>query len=203
MYIPTYYKEEDLAVIKALVAANPFGIVVSNTNNRLWATHLPMALEEVNGDFKLNGHISKANKQGQTFTDGEEVMAIFQGAHSYVSPSWYDHENVPTWNYQAVHLYGTVRIIKGDELKAKLGKMIDKYEQGMKKPIHIDKLPEGMVDNEMRGIIGFEISVTEIQAASKLSQNRDAKNYHAVIEGLTEKGDPDSLKMAEQMKRRK
>ena len=105
--------------------------------------------------------------------------------------------------YQAVHLYGQIKQIEGDKLREKLAKMIDKYEQSSKKPVSMAKMSNEFVDKEIRGIIGFEISVSEIQGASKLSQNRDDENHSNIIKGLIEKGDINSLKIADKMKRDK
>jgi transcriptional regulator len=201
MYVPKYFKQEDLDSIQQLIESNGFGILVSQLEGKLWATHIPMELERVDNQFYLFGHISKANKQFNGFMDDQEVMVIFQGAHAYISSSWYNHENVPTWNYEAVHLYGNVKKIVGDALKAKLAGLIDKYEKSSKNPVSMDKLSPEFVDKEMRGIIGFEIRVTEIQGASKLSQNRDDENQERIIKGLEEQGDKDSLIIASKMKK--
>lgn len=125
---------------------------------------------------------------------------MFPGSHSYISSSWYDHENVPTWNYLAVHVYGTIYIIEGYELKAELSKMVNKYEAVMPHPVSVERMTESFVQSEMKGIVGFKISITEIQAANKLSQNRDEKNYERIIEGPEKTGDSDSIEMAGIMK---
>jgi transcriptional regulator len=204
MYIPKYYKNEDLTVVKAFIDANGFAILVSQVDGRPWATHVPLLLDKnAGGRDILSGHLSKANNQWKGFDGKSEVMAIFSGPQSYISSSWYDHENVPTWNYLAVHVYGIIHIVKGDLLKIQLSRMVDKYESGLKNRIHLDTMSKEFLENEMKGIVGFEIEITEIQAASKLSQNRDSKNYNRIIEGLTLKGDKDSLEMARIMKKRK
>ena len=95
MYIPKYFKEEDLDTIQQLIDSNGFGIIVSQLKGRLWATHIPIELERNGNEFTLYGHISKANKQWKGFSDIQEVLVIFQGVHAYISSSWYNHENVP------------------------------------------------------------------------------------------------------------
>ena len=132
----------------------------------------------------IYGHISKANFQLKDYTEGkEEVLLIFNGPHSYVSSSWYNHENVPTWNYIAVHIYGSLEVIDNEELKYSLDKLINKYEAKMENPIHLDSLSEKTM-KQMKGIIGFKIHINEIQAAYKLSQNRDDEDYHNIVEEL-------------------
>jgi transcriptional regulator len=204
MYIPKYYKNTDLTVVKDFIEANGFAILVSQVDGRSWATHIPLLLDvNAQGREILTGHLSKANKQWKGFDGKSEVLAIFSGPQSYISSSWYDHENVPTWNYLAVHVYGMIHIVKGDLLKTQLSRLVDKYESGLKNRVHVEAMSKDFLEKEMKGIVGFEIEITEIQAASKLSQNRDAKNYDRIIEGLTLKGDKDSLEMARILKSRK
>jgi predicted FMN-binding regulatory protein PaiB/ribosomal protein S18 acetylase RimI-like enzyme len=204
MYIPALFKLTDSETIREFVNGNGFGILIGSVNGKFWATHVPMLLTK-DKDQKdiLTGHLSKANIQWKEFEKSEEVMVVFTGNHSYISSSWYDHENVPTWNYLAVHVYGTIQIIEGAELKEELARMINKYESGLPNPVSVETMTESFVQKEMRGIIGFRISISEIQAAQKLSQNRDDKNYLRIIEGLENKGDTDSLEMAGIMKEKR
>ena len=129
MYIPDLYKNEDQEAIRTFLKANAFGILINQTNGRLWATHIPLELEiNKEGEDVLMGHISKENPQWTAFESNDEVLAVFTGPHSYISSSWYDHENVPTWNYMAVHVYGTIKIMEGEELLASLKELTNKYE---------------------------------------------------------------------------
>ncbi|MBW8048950.1 MAG: FMN-binding negative transcriptional regulator [Cytophagales bacterium] len=204
MYIPEYFKNENLTVVKDFINANGFAILISQVDGRPWVTHIPLMLDKnVKGKDILTGHISKANKQWKEFDKNKEVLAIFSGPHAYISSSWYDHENVPTWNYLAVHVYGKIHIIERDILKKQLSKLVDKYESGMDKPVSVDRMSKEFVEKEMRGIVGFEIEITDIQAALKLSQNKDDKNYERIINGLDQKGDMNSLEIARIMKNRK
>ncbi len=108
---------------------------------------------------------------------------------------------MPTWNYMAVHIYGTVKIVEGEELRAALSRLIDNYEHAKPQPVTIDEIPEKSVSDDLRGIVGFAIGVDEIQAAYKLSQNRDEKSYHQVVEQL-EQGDETARAVAEEMKKK-
>lgn len=204
MYIPKYFKNENLTVVKDFINANGFAILISQVDGRPWVTHIPLMLDKnIKGKDILIGHISKANKQWKEFDNNEEVLAVFSGPHAYISSSWYDHENVPTWNYLAVHVYGKIHIIEADILKKQLSKLVDKYESGMDEPVSVDRMSKEFVEKEMRGIVGFEIEITDIQAALKLSQNKDDKNYESIINGLDRKGDMNSLEIARIMKNRK
>lgn len=202
MYIPRRYEEKDKEKIHAFIRQNSFAILISVYDGLPVGTHIPLQLE-INADGKdvLMGHISKGNEQKYSLTDGSKVLAIFPGPHAYVSPRWYTEMNVPTWNYMAIHVYGTVRIIEGEELYAALSRLVDNYEQHMPQPVHIEEIPEKTLHDDLRGIVGFQIAIDEIQAAWKLSQNRDERSYHQVIEQL-EKGDETARTVAEEMKKK-
>jgi len=203
MYVPRRYEEKDADKVHAFIKENSFAILVSVKDGLPIGTHIPLQLEKnAAGADVLVGHISRGNEQKYTLVDGAKVLAIFYGPHAYVSPRWYTKMQVPTWNYIAVHVYGTVRIVEGEELRAALTRLIDTYEQHMPRPVKIGEIPEKTVSDDMRGIVGFEISMDDVQAAYKLSQNRDEQSYHQVIEELG-KGDETARAVAEEMKGRK
>jgi transcriptional regulator len=201
MYIPDLYKNENEEQINDFLQKNSFGILVNQCNGKLWATHIPLLLDKNNnGKPVLSGHLSKENPQWKNFKDDDKVLAIFSGNHSYISSSWYDHENVPTWNYIAVHIYGTIKIIEGEAVIQSLKKLVDKYEQSSENPIRIEDLSEKTM-MQTRGIVAFEIEVEEIQAQYKLSQNRDDKNYHNIICELEKTNDSQAIAVAKEMKK--
>jgi transcriptional regulator len=201
MYIPNIFNQENAEEIKSLIYQNSFGILVSQVNGKPWATHIPLELDvNVKGEHVLLGHVSRGNKQWRDFDKNEEVLAIFNGPHTYISSSWYDHENVPTWNYIAVHVYGKLRMVEGEELLTALKKLTNKYEAHSKNPVTVEGMTKKFLENELKGIVGFEIVITDIQAAYKLSQNRDAKNKQQIIQELESRGDSQSKEIAEQMK---
>lgn len=199
MFIPDIYKNENKEEINDFLQKNSFGILVNQTNGKLWATHIPLELDtNKNGKQVLQGHISKENPQWESFTDDDKVLAIFTGAHSYISPSWYDHENVPTWNYIAVHIYGTIKIIEGEAVIESLKKLVDKYEQNSEKPVRVEDFSKKTM-MQTRGIVAFEIEIEEIQAQHKLSQNRDKKNYDNIISELKKTENPQATAVANEM----
>ena len=117
MYIPDRFRNENLPVVKDFISNNGFGILIHQGHKKLQATHIPMLLDKnKKGKDVLVGHMSKANPQWKHFKDNDDVMAIFMGPHCYVSSSWYQKESVPTWNYIAVHAYGKIKIVEGEEL---------------------------------------------------------------------------------------
>lgn len=202
MYIPKLYKQTDLDAAKQYIKENSFGVLITTQENGApWATHIPMELRQnAEGKDILVGHISKANPQWKSFEHQTQVLTIFSAHHSYVSSSWYNHSTtVPTWNYVAVHAYGTIKILSEDELYQSLVRLVDKYEQVAKEPIALDKLPEKMVKRELRGIVGFEIEITEMHAKQKLSQNRHEEDYKNIINELRNLGDANSEGIADKM----
>jgi len=204
MYTPREYKNDNIDEIKNFIQQNSFGVLVVEGGGKMTATHIPLELyRNEAGEDVLCGHISKANPQWKNFETTKEVLAIFSGPHTYISSSWYDHENVPTWNYIAAHVYGSIHIMDDEEVLKALKRLVNKYEKGSKKPVDLEKMTPGYVEKEMKGVVGFEIKITKIEAAYKLSQNRDAKNHEAIIKELEAKGDPQSLAIANEMKARK
>ena len=201
MYTPEIYKNENQEEIKKFLQENSFGILINQTNGKLWATHIPLELDtNENGATILSGHISKENPQWNGFIDNDQVLAVFSGPHSYISSSWYDHENVPTWNYIAVHVYGKIKIIEGEAVIESLKKLVDKYEQKSENPVRIEDLSQKIM-LQSRGIVAFEIEITETQATRKMSQNRDEKNYQNIISELEKANTNQSVAVANEMKK--
>jgi len=199
MHTPDHYKNENLEELKEFISKNAFGILVNQTNGRPWATHIPLELDvDPQGKDILVGHIAKANPQWQYFKEDEEVLAIFNGPHSYISSSWYKDEEVPTWNYIAVHVYGKIKILDKAALLESLHKLVDKYEKSSEQPISIDKLSEATM-KQIVGVVGFQIDITEIQATYKLSQTRP-EDHSQIIDQLEKTNNQGSKDVAHCMK---
>lgn len=200
MYIPKYYKVNDVEEIREFVQANSFGTLVTTRKGRPIATHLPLQFTQEGGETYITGHMAYGNPQWRTFADSDEVLVMFQGPHAYISSSWYEHENVPTWNYQAVHLYGHAHILEAEELEQDLTKLMQKYESHREHPVLWETLSPELLERELKGIVGFKIHVQEIQAANKLSQNRNEQDYRNIIVKLNEEKDPTAQQLAQVMK---
>lgn len=199
MYVSKLNRNEKVEELNEFIRQNSFGMLVSVVDGSAIATHIPMYLSE---DGKtLTGHIARANSQWKNWESSSEVLAVFQGAHVYISSSWYDHENVPTWNYMAVHVYGKIRIIENEELLESLKNLVHKHEKNSVKPVSVEGMSEKYVRDQMRGIVGLEIRISKMEAAYKLSQNRDAKNHANIVLELEKRGDENSLAIAEQMRK--
>ncbi|MBV1916380.1 MAG: FMN-binding negative transcriptional regulator [Pseudomonadales bacterium] len=189
MYIPKHFEVTDEEEKYAFIEANGFGQLVSNCAGRLFSSHIPFILS--NDRTKLIGHLAKQNPQIEDI-EGQEVLVSLQGAHDYISPSWYVTSGVPTWNYQSVHLYGSCKLFSdSDAVKQVVETLTNKYESKFSTPWGPDYNP-----SMLGAITGIEITIHEIQCKYKLSQNRSTEDQDQVIEQLNRNG---SSKLAKAM----
>jgi transcriptional regulator len=200
MHIPKLYREEDREKIVAFLKQNNFPALVSFDGERPVATHLPVEVVEHKDGLTLYGHMSRANPQWKHL-DGQEVLFIFQGAHTYISPLWYNHVNVPTWNYQIVHVYGKVRELQGDDLFGLLSRLVKTHEPSS--TYRLEELPPDFVQKEMKGVFGFAMEVTRLDAGYKLSQNRNDEDHANIVTRLNQREDEDSKQVAEAMRQQR
>ena len=200
MHIPKLYREEDRELIVEFLKQNNFPALVTFDGEKPIATHLPVEITQTEtGGLTIYSHMSKANPQWKSF-GGQEVLLIFQGAHTYISPRWYNHVNVPTWNYMMVHVYGKVRMVEGDELYSLLGRLVRQHEADSN--YRLESLPQDFVKKEMNGTVGFAVDVTRMDAGYKLSQNRNDEDHANIIRELEGRGDVNSMEVAEEMRKR-
>lgn len=200
MYTPKLYREEDRVTILEFLRKNDFATVIAYDGRKPVGAHLLVEVIEQGDDLVVNGHMSRANPLWKLFAEDREILVIFLGAHTYISPTWYDHVNVPTWNYQSVHVYGRPRIVTDDDERLRLlSSLVSRYEgEG---PYRMDSLPQDFVAKEMRGVVAFSVEVTGIEANYKLSQNRDDENHRSIVSHLDQRSDEYSHAVAEAMRR--
>ncbi len=202
MYTPKLYREEDRTKIIEFLRQNEFATLVTHDGEKPTASHLLTEVFEAGEQIIVNGHMSRANPMWKTFATSNEVLLIFQGAHTYISPTWYNHVNVPTWNYQAVHLYGKPRIIENhEEAYQILKRLIDRHE--VASHYKMETLPQDFVEKEIKGIVAFQIEATRIEANYKLSQNRNDEDYQNIVANLEAREDEMSHGVAEAMRRQR
>ena len=197
MYIPRQYEWKNQQDIKSFINEHPFAIVINQVDGKPWATHTPIISTEK--EDVLFGHISKANPQWRTLQD-QEIMVIFNGPHSYISSSWYDHESVPTWNYLAVHIYGKIKIVEGENLKNHMSNFMAHFESSQPKGQKMEDLSPSYIEREIKGIVGFEIQVKEVQAVEKMSQGKNEKNKKVIAEELDKNNHPNDSLTAKHIK---
>jgi transcriptional regulator len=204
MYIPPHFQLNDRALAHSVIQDYAFGQLITVDSDGLpFTTHLPFLLNEDEGEHgTLVGHMARANPQWRHFDNGLPVLALFAGPHAYVSPSWYQPgPAVPTWNYVAVHAYGTPRLMEdADEAMALLERLVDTFEAALSSPW---KLPtdDKTVRAMLRGIVPFELPISRLEAKAKLNQNRPAADQAGVAAGLRQTSHPDSIAVAEWMER--
>jgi transcriptional regulator len=201
MYRPTTFQEDDVDKLIAFMRTNSFATLVSVLDSIPFASHIPLVPTIQEGVVKLTGHLAKQNPHWQGFGTSES-LAIFTGAHAYISPALYEkHENVPTWNYIAVHAYGIPQTITLKESRESMDRMIndmiDAYEADYQSHWHSlsNQYREGM----MNGIVGFEILVTRLEGKYKLSQNRSQADQQSVSKALLQSADPDAYAVGYEM----
>lgn len=189
MYIPEHFRVEDSAAALAFMRANPFTILVSNTGEGPFATHIPVVIRETAGHLVIRGHVAKANPHWRYLQEQPACLMIFHGPHAYISPSHYDtREVVPTWNYGAAHVYGTAHTYgTPEDLLGMLNDLIPTFEAAYSE--QWASLSEAYRSRMLSHIVGFEIAVTRIEAKMKLSQNRSRNEQQHIIDSLNRAAD--------------
>lgn len=188
MYVPRQFDMSAIEDIERRIAEDAFALLVSTIDGVPFATHLPMVARQTDeGGLVLAGHVARANPHWKHFDGETDSLAIFSGPHAYVSPRWYVTPGlVPTWNYEAVHVYGTLHAIEdADATKAVLDQLTGVFEAGAAEPWSTARMEAASLTAMMRGIVAFEMRATRIEGKSKMSQNRSADDVAGVIRELS------------------
>src|SRR5579864_1818197 len=192
MYTPKAFREDDIDTLHAFMREYSFATLVTQQDGKLLASHLPFLLDAERGILSggqvsygtLIAHMARANPQWRTFAETQEALAIFQGPHTYISPSWYEDDvaqSVPTWNYAVVHAYGIPHLIEDTTaLYTVLQALVQKHESHFEKPWTLQPLGDFM-QNKMRAIVGFQIPITRLEGKYKLNQNRSVNDQVRVV----------------------
>lgn len=195
MYSPPQFVEPDETVLRALIEAHPLGLLISTSGSDALANPVPFLVSHKDGITTLRAHLSKANPQWQHIRDAASVLVVFQGADSYVTPSWYaskaEHGKVvPTWNYAMVQARGSATVHEGaDWLGPQVEALTTRHEAGQQTPWKVEDAPDRFVAAQLRGIVGIEISVSELNGKWKVSQNRPEADRRGVHAGLRAQGE--------------
>ena len=193
MYIPRSFAEEDLPTLFDFIEANPLAAIVSaSPPDGLVGTHLPLVLDRAAGPMgTLIGHFARANHHTRHLASGSvAALVIFTGPESYISPEWYQTKkdtgrDVPTWNYVAIHAYGTLHLRDDPAfLRAHLESLTHKHENSRAHPWHVSDAPEEYIAQQMQAIVAIELPIDRLEGKWKMSQNRKDIDIAGVIEGL-------------------
>ncbi len=203
MYTPKHFEEPRIDVMHELMRARPLATLVTLTSGGLDANHIPLHLIDQPAPFgTLRGHVARANPMWSDFAKDVEVLAIFHGPDSYITPSWYATKQetgkvVPTWNYAVVHAYGTLRVIDDAAwVRAQLEALTAHNEAGFARPWAVSDAPREYTEKLIGSIVGFEIVITRLSGKWKVSQNQPAQNQAGVIAGLKNSDLRDAQAMA-------
>lgn len=206
MYVPKAFAQDRLDVLHGFVRQHNFATLVSSAagpDAPMVASHVPVLLDAARGRFgTLQAHLARANSHWERFASGGEVLAIFLGPHGYVSPRWYAKPlNVPTWNFIAVHAYGTPRVMSDGELARHLEAVADAHEPPAPAGWDVRSLPDSFVERMRAQVVGVEVEITRIEGKWKLGQNRTAEDRARAMAGLRGSGTPEAVALADAMER--
>ncbi|WP_347985940.1 FMN-binding negative transcriptional regulator [Methylomonas sp. AM2-LC] len=191
MYRPAQFDQQNIELMHNLIRSRPLATLVTIDSDGINANHIPLHLSALPAPYgTLQGHVARSNSLWQDFAADTEVLAIFHGPESYISPSWYATKKetgkvVPTWNYVVVHAYGTLRIIDDAAwIRQQLQALTNEQETDFADPWTLDDAPADFTEKLIGSIIGIEMVITRLAGKWKISQNQPLKNQLGVIQGL-------------------
>lgn len=195
MYIPEDFKITEIEIMHELIQQHALGVLFSHGKSGLDANHLPFELMTEQSELgTLHSHVSRNNPIWQDIKDGDEVLIVFRAGDAYISPQWYPskhehHQQVPTWNYRAVHAYGTVKI-RDDEkyVRGVVARLTRTHEATQVEPWKMSDAPKDYLEPMLKAIVGIEIEITQLQGKAKLGQNKEYRDVLGVANALTETG---------------
>jgi transcriptional regulator len=204
MYVPKQFEEPKIELIHELIHARPLATLVTLSSAGLNANHIPLHLSAEPLPFgTLRGHVARANPLWADFSKDTEVLAVFHGPDTYITPSWYATKQetgkvVPTWNYVVAHAYGSLRIMDDAKwVRSQLEMLTTQSESAFAEPWNVSDAPPEYIEQLLGAIVGIEIVITKLHGKWKISQNQSAQNRRTVIQGLKESGSEDALLMAD------
>ena len=206
MYVPRAFAVDDVPILHQQMLATPLPVLVTHASQGLIASHVPLLLNPDEGPYgTLYGHLARANPHCKALAEGVENLVIFAGEQAYISPSFYpskaEHgKAVPTWNYLAVHAYGTAEVFDDAErLLALVSRLSNKHEADRSDPWSVSDAPADYIDSMLKAIVGFRLPITRLDGKRKLSQNRDAADQAGVRKGLLASSNPQDHALAHLM----
>ena len=198
MYVPAHFKEDRIETLHEVIRASGLATLVSMTGDGLIASHAPLLLDPDPAPFgTLVGHLARANHHAAAALADVQTLVIFQGSDGYITPSYYaakrEHGKVvPTWNYAAVHAYGTLQTFDDPEgLLEAVTRLTERHETMRAQPWAVSDAPDSFIQGMLRGIVGIRLPITRLEGKVKMSQNRPAADQSGVVQGLRQDGQAD------------
>ena len=199
MYLPAHFEETNTDELYRLIAAYPLGALVFNTPSGLDANHIPFEIDRKSaGHERLLAHVARNNPLWQDAKDGDAALVIFSAGDAYISPNWYPskhefHRQVPTWNYQVVHVHGKITI-RDDEkfVRGVVARLTRVHEAraGEAKPWKMSDSAADYINEMITKIVGIEIEITRLVGKRKLSQNKDELDRTTASQALASRDSP-------------
>ena len=188
MYVPAYFAEDRIPVLHDAIRASGLATLVTMTGDGLIASHVPLLLSSEPAPYgTLIGHLARPNPQAKGAIG--EALAVFQGPEGYITPSYYETKRatgkvVPTWNYTAIHVYGTLRFFDDRaHLLDIVTRLTNREEARRAEPWAVTDAPADFIDMMLKGIVGFALPITRLEGKWKMSQNRPAEDQKGVVDG--------------------
>jgi transcriptional regulator len=203
MYVPPLFAEDRIEVLHEGIRNTGLATLVTLGSDGLIASHVPLLLDSGAGPHgTLHGHIARANPQWRDIRSEVPALAIFPGPDAYITPAWYETKRqtgkvVPTWNYTAIHAYGTLDFFDDTErLLDLVGRLTESREAKRAAPWAVSDAPAEFIAGMLNAIVGFTLPIARIEGKWKMSQNRPAEDRAAVVEGLIREGGPTEAAVA-------
>ena len=195
MYIPAHFAIQDPQDIHAIIREHPLGVLVTQGAEGLDANHIPFELDASKGTSGvLTAHVARANPVWQQCKDGADVLVIFRGNESYISPNWYPskhetHRLVPTWNYEVVHVHGWLTVMDEEKfVRGVVARLTREHESTEPRPWKMGDSPPDYIDQMIKAVVGIQIEIKRIEGKAKLSQNREPRDRLNAADTLLARG---------------
>ncbi|WP_199118131.1 FMN-binding negative transcriptional regulator [Pedobacter sp. ASV28] len=200
MYKVSKFLEKDIDKLIAFIQSNPFAVLIGSIDHIPSATQVPLQVQRDGDHIKLIGHVMKKTDHHEAFLANENVLALFTGAHAYISASVYENPaSASTWNYRSVQAKGTIRLLDNDETRTVIKNLTNEYE-AQDSPAAFHVMSDEYINQHLRAIAGFVITVTQIEGIFKLSQNHSYSNRENIVNQLSQSDDAGAQEIAKQMK---
>ena len=191
MYLPPHFAETRPEELHRIIREHPLGVLVTHSGSGLDANHIPFEFDPDQGpQGTLLAHIARANPLWTDCPAGAEVMVVFRGVEGYISPNWYPskhetHRQVPTWNYEVVHVHGYLHIVDDEKfIRGVVGRLTRHHEATEPKPWKMGDAPRDYMDDMVSKVVGIEIEITRLEGKRKLSQNRELRDISNAVDEL-------------------